>query len=78
MVYQIKFQTKEDAANPHVNCTDSFFAESESKPDLGSVQPLVEKFSGGDFADEAIHIQECPYLDAEELRKKSIVYKLGQ
>ena len=77
MVYQIKFQTKRDAADPHVNWTDSFYAESDCKPDLGSVRPLVEKFSGGDFAEETIEVQECPYLDVDQLRKASIVYKLN-
>jgi DNA-dependent RNA polymerase auxiliary subunit epsilon len=76
MVYQVRFQNKPDAADPHSKWTDSFFVESESRPELGRVRQLVEKFAGKDFAEETIEIQQCSDLDARQLRKQSVVYNL--
>jgi DNA-dependent RNA polymerase auxiliary subunit epsilon len=77
MVYQVKFQSKKDAADPHSNWTDSFYIESQNTPDLKAVKLLVEKRSGGDFAEDTIEIEECPNFDADQLRKGGSLFKLN-
>jgi DNA-dependent RNA polymerase auxiliary subunit epsilon len=76
MVYEVSYQTKRDAQNPHSEFTHSFFIESESEPDLEKVVKAVEKYSRGDFSRETIKLEECPEVDATEMKKHSPFVKL--
>ena len=76
MVYEISYQSKRDAHNPHSEFTHSFFIESESEPDTEKVVKAVTKYSKGDFARETIKIEECPEVDATEMKKHSPFVKL--
>jgi hypothetical protein len=58
MVYEVSYQSKRDAQNPHSKFTHSFFTESESEPDFERVLKAVNKYSGGDFAPATISIEE--------------------
>lgn len=79
MIYEISYQTKQDAQDPHSHFRHSFYVESESKPNPNSteIRELVRKRSGGDFAPETIRVDEELDLDPEKLRKNSVVYKLN-
>jgi hypothetical protein len=76
MTYQVKSKEKRHAENSHSEFTSIFYVESKTKPDLGRIRQLVQKFTGGDFAEETIQLHQCPEIDAGELRKETVVYKL--
>jgi DNA-dependent RNA polymerase auxiliary subunit epsilon len=76
MVYEVSYQSKRDAQDPHSEFTQSFFIESESEPDQEKVVKAVEKYSRGDFARHSIKIEERPELEATELKTQSPFVKL--
>lgn len=78
MIYEVSYQTKQDAQDSHSYFRHSFYVESESEPNPNSkeIRELVEKRSGGDFAPETIRVDEERDLDPEKLRKNSVVCKL--
>ncbi len=58
MAFMIKYQTKEDAENPHSRFTRSFFVVSKAQPEREKVIGLVGQDSQGDFAPETVVIEE--------------------
>jgi len=78
MLYEVSYQTKQDAQDSHSHFRHSFYVECEPKPSPNSkkIRELVEKRSSGDFAPETILVDEECDLDPEKLRKNSLVYKL--
>lgn len=76
MVFQIKYQTKKDAADPHCHFTRSFLAEHPVMPASEMVTNLVDVVSIGDFAQASIRIEEMVESDADEMKKQGMrVYK---
>ncbi len=69
MIFMIKYQTKEDAADPHSHFTTSFFAEHSSKPTHEMVKKLVDQVSGGHFEEKTIVIEEWLGFDAEQMKR---------
>ena len=45
----------------------SFFAEYNEQPSVEQVQALVNRISGGNFADQTTAFQKCPGFDTDEL-----------
>ena len=76
MVYEVSYQSKRDAQDPHSEFTQSFFLESKSEPDREKVVKAVEKYSRGDFGRQSIKIEERADLEATELKKHSPFVKL--
>lgn len=70
MIFEIKYQTKKDAADPHSHFTRSFFAEHAVLPTSEMVSKLVEGVSRGDFAHESIQIEEIVQSDVDEMKKQ--------
>jgi hypothetical protein len=50
----------------------SFFAEHNDQPSVEQLQALVNKVSGGNFAQGTIALQKCPGFDTAELIKAGI------
>jgi hypothetical protein len=76
MVYDVSFQTKLDAQDPHSKFIYSFFIESESAPDHERVVKAVEKYSNGDFAPDSVTVEQRADLEGTELEKHSPFVKL--
>jgi len=72
MVYIVKYKKALAAKDPHDKFTTSIFIESEGEPDIKTVVDLVREFSGNDFSEATIQIEEWPGWDAEEMRKQKM------
>jgi hypothetical protein len=68
MLYVISYRKKHASSKSR----KSFFAEHNEQPSLEQIQALVNRVSGGDFAEKTIAFQKCPGFDTDELIKAGI------
>jgi hypothetical protein len=68
MLFVISYRKKHASSKSR----KSFFAEHDQQPSLDQIQALVNKVSGGNFAEQTIALQKCPGFDTDELIKAGI------
>jgi hypothetical protein len=71
MVIEVKYQTPEDAADPHAKVTRTEFFESSGMPDKDTIVKTLIRM-GKKFAEQTISISENDAKDAEALRKSGL------
>lgn len=80
MLFTLKYQTINDAADPHSHFTRTIYLESDTEPARERVIELVARVSGGDFSTESVRIEEHRGgRDPEDLRRfkeQTKVYRL--
>jgi len=79
VLFEVTYQTKKDAADPHSDFRRSFYVESEIDPSPESLVEWVRNVAGDDFAPETIEISEqeegCDPEKLREFRKHIPVYR---
>lgn len=68
MLFVISYRKKHASSKSR----KSFFAEHNEQPSLDQIQALVNRVSGGNFAEKTIAFQKCPGFDTDELIKAGI------
>jgi len=78
MVIEVRYQTKNDAADPHSHFERTEFFEVDEIPDSRTIAEQLKRM-GKDFAESTISISEYEEKDANAMRRGGLrVIKLSQ